>query len=57
VNVSGNAVIFISLCAVSLPLFIGIGFIMERYLKNKDYEIRDGASPDPGAPPSRQGEG
>jgi uncharacterized membrane protein YraQ (UPF0718 family) len=43
---------------VSLPLFIGIGFLMERYLKDKDYEILDGgAGPAPGAPPSRQGVG
>jgi uncharacterized membrane protein YraQ (UPF0718 family) len=43
---------------VSLPLFIGIGFLMERYLRNKDYEILDGgASPVSGAPPSSQGVG
>ncbi len=28
---------------VSLPLFIGIGYLMERYLKNKHFEIRDGS--------------
>ena len=28
---------------VSLPLFIGIGYLMERYLKNKHFEVRDGA--------------
>jgi uncharacterized membrane protein YraQ (UPF0718 family) len=27
---------------VSLPLFIGIGYLMERYLKNRHFEIRDG---------------
>ncbi len=27
---------------VSLPLFIGIGYLMERYLKNKHYEVYDG---------------
>lgn len=28
---------------VSLPLFIGIGYLMERYLKNRSFEVRDGA--------------
>jgi uncharacterized membrane protein YraQ (UPF0718 family) len=28
---------------VSLPLFIGIGYLMERYLKNRHFEIRDGS--------------
>ena len=28
---------------VSLPLFIGIGYLMERYLKNKQFEVRDGS--------------
>ncbi|MDD5039368.1 MAG: permease [Dehalococcoidales bacterium] len=28
---------------VSLPLFIGIGYLMERYLKNKHFEVRDGS--------------
>ena len=28
---------------VSLPLFIGIGYLMERYLKNRHYEVRDGS--------------
>jgi uncharacterized membrane protein YraQ (UPF0718 family) len=28
---------------VSLPLFIGIGYLMERYLKSKHFEIRDGS--------------
>jgi uncharacterized membrane protein YraQ (UPF0718 family) len=28
---------------VSLPLFIGIGYLMEKYLKNKNFEIRDGS--------------
>jgi uncharacterized membrane protein YraQ (UPF0718 family) len=28
---------------VSLPLFIGIGYLMEMYLKNKHFEIRDGS--------------
>lgn len=27
---------------VSLPLFIGIGYLMERYLKGKDFKISDG---------------
>ncbi|NLE08195.1 MAG: hypothetical protein GX631_02935 [Dehalococcoidales bacterium] len=27
---------------VSLPLFIGIGFLMERILKNRDFEVKDG---------------
>jgi uncharacterized membrane protein YraQ (UPF0718 family) len=27
---------------VSLPLFIGIGYLMERYLKNRHFEVRDG---------------
>ena len=28
---------------ISLPLFIAIGYLMERYLKNKHFEIRDGS--------------
>ena len=28
---------------VSLPLFIGIGYLMERYLKNRHFEVRDGS--------------
>lgn len=28
---------------VSLPLFIGIGYLMERYLKNRIFEVRDGS--------------
>ena len=28
---------------VSLPLFIGIGYFMEKYLKNRHFEIRDGS--------------
>ena len=28
---------------VSLPLFIGIGYLMERYLKNRHFEILDGS--------------
>ena len=28
---------------VSLPLFIGIGYLMERFLKNRHFEIRDGS--------------
>jgi len=28
---------------VSLPLFIGIGFLMERLLKNTHFEVRDGS--------------
>ena len=28
---------------VSLPLFIGIGYLMERYLRNKRFEVRDGS--------------
>jgi uncharacterized membrane protein YraQ (UPF0718 family) len=28
---------------VALPLFIGIGYLMERYLKNKHFDIRDGS--------------
>jgi uncharacterized membrane protein YraQ (UPF0718 family) len=28
---------------ISLPLFIGIGFLMEWFLKNKNYEVRDGS--------------
>jgi uncharacterized membrane protein YraQ (UPF0718 family) len=28
---------------VSLPLFIGIGYLMERYLKNRHFEISDGS--------------
>lgn len=28
---------------VSLPLFIGIGYLMKRYLKNKHFEVRDGS--------------
>jgi uncharacterized membrane protein YraQ (UPF0718 family) len=28
---------------VSLPLFIGIGFLMEKLLKNRHFEIRDGS--------------
>jgi len=28
---------------VSLPLFIGIGFLMERILKNRNFEVRDGS--------------
>ena len=28
---------------VSLPLFIGIGYLMEWYLKNRCFEIRDGS--------------
>jgi uncharacterized membrane protein YraQ (UPF0718 family) len=27
---------------ISLPLFIGIGYIMERYLKNRHFEVYDG---------------
>jgi uncharacterized membrane protein YraQ (UPF0718 family) len=27
---------------VSLPLFIGIGYLMERYLKNRRFEVHDG---------------
>lgn len=26
---------------ISLPLFIGIGFLLERYLKNRDFEINE----------------
>ncbi len=26
---------------ISLPLFIGIGYLMERYLKNRHFEVRD----------------
>jgi len=29
---------------VSLPLFIGIGFLMERILKNRNFEVRDGGN-------------
>jgi uncharacterized membrane protein YraQ (UPF0718 family) len=28
---------------VSLPLFVGIGYLMERYLKNRHFEVRDGS--------------
>jgi len=28
---------------VSLPLFIGIGYLMEMYLKNKHFEVKDGS--------------
>jgi uncharacterized membrane protein YraQ (UPF0718 family) len=28
---------------ISLPLFIGIGYMMERYLKNRQFEVRDGS--------------
>jgi len=28
---------------VALPLFIGIGYLMEWYLKNKHFEVRDGS--------------
>ena len=28
---------------VSLPLFIGIGYLMERYLKNRHFEVRNGS--------------
>ena len=28
---------------VSLPLFIGIGYLMERYLRNRHFEISDGS--------------
>ncbi len=28
---------------VSLPLFIGIGYLMEWYLKNRHFEVRDGS--------------
>ena len=28
---------------VSLPLFIGIGYLMERYLKNRHFEIKEGS--------------
>jgi len=28
---------------ISLPLFIAIGYLMEHYLKNKHFEIRDGS--------------
>ena len=41
---STNAIIYISLCValllVSLPLFIGIGYIMKWYLKDKSFEVR-----------------
>ena len=30
---------------ISLPLFIGIGFFMERYLKGKDFEVRNAGEP------------
>ncbi|MFH1032704.1 MAG: permease [Chloroflexota bacterium] len=29
---------------VSLPLFIGIGFLMERYFKNRNFEVSDGST-------------
>ncbi|MFH0914729.1 MAG: permease [Chloroflexota bacterium] len=28
---------------VSLPLFIGIGYLMEKYLKNRHFEVSDGS--------------
>jgi len=28
---------------VSLPLFIGIGYLMERILKNRNFEVKDGS--------------
>lgn len=28
---------------ISLPLFIGIGYLMEWYLKNRNFEVRDGS--------------
>ncbi len=28
---------------ISLPLFIGIGYLMEWYLKNRHFEVRDGS--------------
>jgi uncharacterized membrane protein YraQ (UPF0718 family) len=28
---------------ISLPLFIGIGYLMERYFKDKNFKISDGS--------------